>query len=95
MLFCEDYQNYRGPSLISATLDDIDITEKVKEIYGKDYNWQGYLWTYKEAFGKSSYGKNIKLTFQSDDGREHLLYGFINDIDKYFNTPLHTPFNQT
>ena len=100
MIHSDHYKNYRGPKLVRATLTsdcpiggkaDEDITESIKEIYGPECNWQGCLWTYKEAFGEKSYGKNFKCEFKSD----HWFYGFINDIDQYFNPPLHTPINQS
>ena len=34
MLTCEYYQNYKGPLLVSASLNNVDITEKLKGIYG-------------------------------------------------------------
>ena len=37
------YQNYKGPNLSKATLNNDDITERIKNIYGKDNNWQGKL----------------------------------------------------
>ena len=64
-----------------------------KKIYGPDNNWQGYLWTYQEIFGKDCYGKNFRCDFESDDGRKHWFYGFINDIQQYYNPPLATPYN--
>lgn len=93
MILSEHYKYYRGPKLIKAVLDTKDITESIKKIYGPDNNWQGCLWTYKELFGKDSYGKNFRCDFESDDGRKHWFYGFINDIQQYFNPPLATPYN--
>ena len=104
MIHSDHYKNYRGPRLVKAILIspspiggkiDEDITESIKKIYGPECNWHGYLWTYKEAFGEKSYGKNFKCEFKSEDGRDHWFYGFINDIDQYFNPPLHTPIDQT
>jgi len=104
MIHSDHYKNYRGPKLVKAILIspspiggkiDEDITESIKAIYGPECNWQGYLWTYKEAFGENCYGKNFKCEFKSEDGIDHWFYGFINDIDQYFNPPLHTPINQS
>ena len=76
MIHSDHYKNYRGPKLVRATLTsaspiggkaDEDITESIKEIYGPECNWQGCLWTYKEAFGEKSYGKNFKCEFKSAD----------------------------
>ena len=38
---------------------------------------------------------NFKCEFKSEDGKDHWFYGFINDINQYFNPPLHTPMNQS
>ena len=94
MIVCEHYQTYHGPPLIDATLDGKEITEQIKEKYGTEYNWQGYLWTYKEVFGEESYGKHFCLNFKGNDEKNNSFYGYINDINQYFNIPLHTPTNQ-
>ena len=94
MIICEHYQSYHGPQLVNAKLGDTDITEKIKELYGENHNWQGYLWTYKEAFGKDSYGKHFRLNFKDNNEKDHSFYGYINDINQYFNIPLHTPMEQ-
>lgn len=93
MILSEHYQNYRGPSLTKAILDEKEITNQIQEKYGPNKNWQGYLWTYKELFGSDSYGKNFRCDFISEDGRKHWFYGFINDINQYFNPPLATPIS--
>ena len=54
MIHSEFYENYRGPSLTKATYNQVnDITEKIRNLYGKNNNWQGKLWTYKEIFGET------------------------------------------
>lgn len=94
MLISEHYQNYRGPPLVKAVLDDVDITEQMKVLYGENYNWQGYLWTYKEAFGNNCINKHFRFDFKDLNNREHWFCGFISDINQYFNPPLAKPFNQ-
>ena len=94
MIICEHYQSYHGPQLVNAKLGDTDITEKIKALYGENHNWQGYLWTYKEAFGDKCVNKNYRFDFKGEDGKEHWFHGFITDINQYFNPPLHTPINQ-
>ena len=78
------YQNYKGPNLSKATLNNDDITERIKNIYGKDNNWQGKLWTYKEIFGETCKGSDFYCEFHSDDGRKHWFHGFIEDSEQYF-----------
>jgi len=94
MIACEHYQSYRGPPLVRAVLGTEDITEQIQELYGPDYNWQGCLWTYKEAFGENSANKHFRFDFKGIDEREHWYHGFINDIEQYFNPPTATPMNQ-
>ena len=61
MLYCENYKSYKGPPLIKAVLGDEDITEEMIELYGENFNWKGYLWTFKEAFGEKSLNKNFRF----------------------------------
>ena len=94
MLYCENYKSYKGPPLIKAVLGDEDITEEMIELYGENFNWKGYLWTFKEAFGEKSANKNYRFDFKGEDERDHWFHGFITDLNQYFNPPLHTPVNQ-
>ena len=93
MLISDHYQNYHGPKLVSAILNNVDITDSIKKIYGPDHNWSGCLWTYQEIFGKDCYGKHFRFDFESDNHQKYWFYGFINDTQQYFNPPLHTPMN--
>ena len=94
MLPCEHYDSYTGPKLVRAILGTEDITEKMTEIYGTQCNWQGNLWTYKEAFGENSINKHYRFDFKGEDGREHWYHGFITDLNNYFNPPLAIPMGQ-
>ena len=94
MIYSENYHNYRGPPLVKAVLGTEDITDKMKELYGESRNWQGYLWTNKEAFGANSLNENYRFDFKGEDGRDHWFCGFITDLNQYFNPPMATPFNQ-
>ena len=88
------YQNYKGPNLTEATLNDIDITSIIQEKYGENNNWNGKLWKYKEIFGNESIGKKIYCEFHSEDGRKHWFHTWINYNNQFFNPPLATPMNQ-
>ena len=94
MLHSDYYANYRGPKLVKSVLDGTCITGKMTDLYGDLNNWQGCLWTHKEVFGNDSHGKKYRLDFKGDDGRDHWFYGFIDDINQFFNPPLATPMNQ-
>ena len=43
MIESDYYQNYQGPNLMKATLNDNDITELILEKYGQSNNWNGYF----------------------------------------------------
>ena len=94
MIQSEYYEKYRGPHLTKVTLNNEDITEKIKEFYGEKNNWSGCLWTYKELFGLDSQGKHFRCDFKEEDGKEHWYHGYIHDINNYMNPPLATPVNQ-
>ena len=95
MIISDYYQKYNGPTLTKATFDGENITQLIQNKYGSEKNWSGCLWTYKELFGEKSHGKHFRCDFVSEDGRQHWFYGFIHDINQYFNPPLATPMNQT
>jgi len=100
MIESEYYKAYRGPSLVKVILNEEDITEKIKEKYGENNNWSGFLWTYKELFGSECQGKHFRCDFKGradgddgDDGddrddREYWFHGYIHDINNYMNPPL-------
>ncbi len=93
-MISEYYLKYKGPNLTKATLNDVDITSIVQKFYGKNNNWQGRLWKYKDIFGNDAIGKNIYCEFHSDDGRKHWFYSWIENKHQFFNPPLATPMNQ-
>lgn len=88
MLLSDDYQNYRGPSLIKVILGNENITEEMKLKYGENNNWCGYLWTHKELFGDKCEYKNYKFEFRNDNNVIQIIQGFINDKNQYFNPPI-------
>ena len=95
MIYSDYYQDYRGPELTKVILNDKEnITDLVKPFYGKDHNWGGKLWTYKEVFGDDCEGNKFYCEFFSDDQRKHWFYGYISHKEAYFNVSLHTPMSQ-
>jgi len=91
MIRSEYYQNYKGPNLVKATLNKVDIMDKILKFYGEDKNWNKKLWTYGEVFGDDTGEFNIE--FQSED-RKHWFYGKVGAKEQIFNPPLVTPMNQ-
>ena len=94
MIESEYYKAYLGPSLVKVILNEEDITEKIKDKYGENNNWSGFLWTYKELFGSECQGKHFRCDFKYNDekgGKEYWFHGYIHDINNYMNPPLATP----
>jgi len=87
MIESEYYENYHGPRLIKATLNNIDILESVQEKYGTGNNWQGQIWTYEELFGKDSIGQHIYCEFEDDDTVIHWFRDYVQDISLHFHPP--------
>ena len=83
MLKSEYYQDYQGPNLTRAILNNVDdITEKIQGFYGNNNNWQGKLLTYQDVFGDNCEGYNFYCEFHSKDQRKHWFRGSINDKKK-------------
>ena len=80
--------NYQGPTLTKALINNTDITERIQKYYGDRNNWNGKLWSYKEIFNDYDIGSKIYCEFKSDDGRKHWFYSFIHNKEGYFNPPL-------
>jgi len=99
MIYSEYYRDYKGPDL---TLSQIwthetkkeDITEVIRNFYGKNNNWNGKLYTYKDIFPGRT-GDKFYIEFKSNDGRKHWFHGFVGSEKQYFNPPLITPMNQS
>ena len=98
MIDCEYYKTYKGPNLILAQIwkhdqQKADITEYIKEYYGKENNWQGKLYTYEEIFPQKDYTYKFKVVFEDSTGRKHWFHGMVGDPEQYFNPPLAMPYN--
>lgn len=87
MLDSEYYKKYKGPHLIYATLDNINITNIMKNMYGPYNNWHGRLWKYVEMFGNNSLNKQFYVEFKSNNGKKHWFYGYVSDLQQYFTPP--------
>jgi hypothetical protein len=94
MIESEYYQKYVGPPLVKCTVNEIDMTSRMLDIYGEKQNWRGGLWTYKEVFGPNHLGSKFRFDFIGDDGRKHWFHGWVEDENQYCNFPLATPMNQ-
>ena len=65
MIYSEYYENYKGPILTKAILnDDQDITELIQKFYGDKNDWCGKLWTYQDVFGYNCKGSKFYCEFK-------------------------------
>ena len=87
MIDNEYYKKYKGPNLTYATLDNVNITDVMKNMYGPDNNWYSKLWKYNEMFGYNSLNKQFYVEFKSNKGRSHWFYGYVSDLHQYFVAP--------
>lgn len=87
---CEYYRNYRGPELVSCWIDTVDYTERIREFYGPQNNWQGNLWTYEELFGLPELSEKLnqrvrfKIEYRNSSGT-FWEYGFVSDPKQFYN----------
>ena len=83
MIDTEYYRSYEGPELTSCTVDNEDLTDKIRQVYGPEKQWKNTLNTYGELFGPASVGKTIAMEFRGDDGRRHWFYDYVADLESY------------
>ena len=76
------------PQLSLVELNGINITEHVKQFYGIKCDWHNKNWKYNEIFGDDSWNKRYYIEYTTYDNRKHWTFGFINDINQYFNSPI-------
>ena len=75
------------PELTLVTLNGVNITENVKLFYGVNKDWNNKLWKYYEIFGKESLNNRFYIEYMTIEGRKYWTFGFINDLNQYFNPP--------
>ena len=77
----------RGLELVLATLNNADVTLKVKSRYGPQKNWYNKKWKYVDIFCENCKDSKFYLEFVSIDRRRHWTYGCINNINDIFYQP--------
>ena len=90
----EIWNEYTGPKLVKATLDEQDVFSSVNSFYGKELNWHCKTWTAMEMFGEYCVGKEMYFEFKGEDGRVHWSRGKIEKLDETINKYGWMPFNQ-
>ena len=87
------YPCYSGPDLISATLADDNVTDRVQAIYGSSKNWDNRFWKYSDFLTDQDVGKGLSLEFRRRDGRVDWMRQTIpQDLSMICNGPIWTPF---
>ena len=78
---------FRGLDIIKATINNHDITERIKHYYGVNNDWQNRVWKNKEIFGDNSLKSNYYIEFKSSKNVKYWFNGFVNNLDEYFYAP--------
>ena len=77
----------KGLELVLSTLNNVDITSRVKSYYGPDNNWYNKKWKYVDIFGENCKDSTFYIEYISMDKRRHWTYGCVNNINDIFNKP--------
>jgi len=78
---------YKGCNIVNATINNLDITERVTYYYGENNDWQNSVWTNKDIFGEDSLKCNYYIEYISDKGIKYWIHDFINKLDDIFQPP--------
>jgi hypothetical protein len=87
---------YEGPKLTKATIDNVDILEKIEKIYGEERNWGKQSYYISDVFDESVIGKSMYLEFENNirkDTNKDWYQLKIRDMNEILNFPLGLPFN--
>jgi hypothetical protein len=88
------YENYTGPELTKATLNDKDITERIKELYSLEKNWHQRLYTWDDIEENIPVHSTLYIEYKRKNG--HVDYCKMEKpSDPKFNIwngPLYSPF---
>lgn len=77
--------NYKkGVNINYVKLGNEDVTNKIKQIYGINNDWQNTNWKYIDLFGKDSINKNFYIEYLSLNNIRYWTYGYINNVNDYF-----------
>ena len=88
------YENYTGPTLLKATIDNQDITHIIQSIYSGNHNWQYTLWKFNEVFDVDYTNTEFYCEFINAPGeRIHWYRITIQNMDECLNPPMGTPIS--
>lgn len=70
-----------GPELKLALLDEEDITEKLKELYGENRDWNNKVIKYSDFLEKTDVGRLLQVKWRRQNGRIETVIIRIRDIN--------------
>jgi hypothetical protein len=76
------------PELIQATIDQEDITETLKLLYGEDKDWNHRTIHYKDFLATKDLGRDLCLKWRRKNGRVDCVITRIRDLDAPFHGDL-------
>ena len=80
-----------APELDFAIFDGVNITSRIREIYGQNKGWCSRFWRGYELIGCFEGEKTLKIDWISEDGR--VIYQLVGQIgnDDIINLPSEIP----
>lgn len=81
-------QQDQKPDLVQATINQEDITESVRTLYGEDRDWNHRTVHFREFLSTKDLGKDLCLKWQRKSGRVDCVITRIRDLDAVFHGDL-------
>lgn len=76
------------PELVQATINQEDITESLKTLYGEDKDWNHRTVYYKDFLAPTDLGRDLCLKWRRKNGRVDCVITRIRDLDAPFHGDL-------
>jgi hypothetical protein len=81
-------QQEQKPELVQATIDQEDITESLKILYGEDKDWNHRTVHYRDFLTSKDLGRDLCLKWRRKNGRVDCVITRIRDLDAEFHGDL-------
>lgn len=89
----EFYKTYNGPNLLLVMLGNVDFTNKFKELYGNENNWNKKIYKVSDVFNEDDLPLDKDLVFIFE--YKSYVHASIKNVDTIINPPLMMPFDMS
>lgn len=76
------------PELVQVTINQEDITESVRTLYGEDKDWNHRTIHYRDFLATKDLGRDLCLKWRRKNGRVDCVMTRIRDLDTEFHGDL-------